>query len=419
MHSVNGLQQHHLLPRAVAPIVEHALRTFAVVVLIGARQTGKTTLVRAIPSAAGRTFRTLDDLDVLERAQEEPDLLVREAERITLDEVQRVPDLLRAVKRAVDADRRPGRFLLTGSANLLLMKTISETLAGRAVYLRLGPLTEHEKAARADSPPWDALLHARRAEEAAHILRAVERPSKDWVQAVLEGGLPPATVLQPGDRARWFESYVVTYLERDLQQLSAISELADFRRLLRMAAHRIGGLLNRAELARDAGLSRPTAHRWINLLEVSFQVRLLAPYAPSQTKRLVKAPKLYFGDTGLAAHLAGAAAPARPALNAGAWLENLVLVHLDAWRETVSPRPEILFWRTAEGTEVDLVIEHGRTLLPIEVKTSSRARREDAAGLERFLDLYRGARYGLLLYGGTDVQMVTRRVVAAPVTALL
>jgi uncharacterized protein len=417
---VHGMNDLRVLPRAISGTLEQALGTFPVVVLTGARQTGKTTLVRNIPTADTREYRSLD-LDVLERARAEPDLLVREAERLTLDEVQRAPDLLRAVKRQVDARRRPGRFLLTGSANLLLMSAVSETLAGRAVYLKLGPLTEREKSERAEAPAWSALLQADGAEEAAAVLRRVDRCPTDWRQAALSGGLPPVIELPPADRGRWLDGYVATYLERDLQQLSSISDLADFRRLLRIAALRLGGLLNRAEMARDAGLSRATAHRWVNLLDVSFQLRLLPPYVPSRTKRLVKSPKLYFGDTGLAARLAGISTPEdlRAAHNAGAWLENLLVAQLDAWRETQSPRPEILFWRTAEGAEIDLVIESGRRLLPIEVKTTTRARSEDAAALERFLDQHRGARYGVLAHDGTQVQLVTPRVVAAPIDRLV
>lgn len=417
---VHVVNEFRLLPRTIAPALERALARFPVVVLTGARQTGKTTLVRSLPSAATRSFRSLDDLDILDRAIQEPDLLVREADRLTLDEVQRAPDLLRAVKRVVDDRRRPGQFLLTGSANLLLMSTVSETLAGRAVYLRLGPLAEREKEGRPEPPPWSALLEAEGAEEAARIMRAVEPCTKRWRESAIEGGLPPAVFLGP-DRGRWLDGYVTTYLERDLQQLSSISDLADFRRLLRLSAHRIGGLLNRAELARDAGLSRPTAHRWLNLLEVSFQVRLLPPYSSSRTKRLVKTPKLYFGDTGLGAHLAGITAPEafRAEINEGAWLENLLVVHIDVWRETLSPRPELLFWRTSEGAEVDLVLEQGRRLLPVEVKTTSRARREDAVGLERFLDHHRSAPFGLLVHDGKEVQLVSRRVVAVPIDRLL
>ena len=186
--------------------------------LTGARQTGKTTLTRHLVSATQRTFRTLDDLRVLEQAEREPDLLVREAERLTLDEVQRAPDLLRAVKRAVDEDRRPGRFLLTGSANLLLLRTVSETLAGRAVYLRLGPLTEGEKARSTSAPVWSTLLAAETAEQGERLLRSRPSHPLTWQDAALRGGYPPVLPLSPDDRARWFDGYLATYLERDLQQ---------------------------------------------------------------------------------------------------------------------------------------------------------------------------------------------------------
>lgn len=409
-----------LLPRLLAPAVDAALKVFPVVVLVGARQTGKTTLAQHLPSAADRVFRSLDDLRVLEQAEREPDLLVREAERLTLDEVQRVPDLLRAVKRAVDEQRRPGRFLLTGSANLLLMRRVSESLAGRAVYLRLAPLTEDEKAGR-DAPIWNDLLAAADAEEAVRVVAGRSVLGRPWVEAAIEGGYPPVLGLASEHRARWFEGYVTTYLERDLQQVAAIAALADFRRLLQIAALRVGGLLNRAELARDAGLSRPTAHRYLALLDVSFQVRLLPAYAINPTKRLVKSPKLYWSDTGLAAHLAGIgdAEALRQGPRGGALLENLLLGHLDAWRESVAPRPEVHYWRTASGVEVDLVLAHRGRLLPIEVKSASRVRAADAAGVEIFLASYRRAPYGLVVHTGADAYLLSRRVAAVPLSRLL
>lgn len=404
------------LPRLLAPSVDACLRTFPVVVVTGARQTGKTTLVRDLLASRDRRFLTLDDLAVLDRAEREPDALVHGSGAMTLDEVQRVPDLLRAVKRAVDEDPSPGRFLLTGSANLLLMRTVSETLAGRAVYLRLGPLTEREKACRAGPPPWGDLLAAADADAAERILARGGHPAADWRAACVQGGLPPVLGLTAEARARWFDGYVATYLERDLQQLSTIAALADFRRLLAAAAARVGALVNRADLARDAALSRPTAHRYVNLLEVSFQLRLLPAYSANRGQRVVKSPKLYFGDTGLAAHLAGLH---RPAEASGALLEHLVLAQVDAWRETVAPRPEVFFWRTAAGAEVDFVIEQGRRLLPIEVKSARQARPSDAKGLEAFLGAHARARFGLLAHDGPSTERLGARVLAVPIAALL
>lgn len=200
-----------------------------------------------------------------------------------------------------------------------------------------------------------------------------------------------------------------TYLERDLQQLSSISALPDFRRLMRAAGLRLGQMLNQTELARDVALPQPTVHRYLNLLEVSFLLIRIPAYAVSRTKRLIKTAKLYWGDTGLALHLAGDAKPAGP------HLENLVLLDLVAWREVRADRAEILYWRTAVGEEVDFVIEAGQSLLPIEVKASSRSHLGDAAGLRAFRREYpKTARRGLLLHAGTQLEWLGEDALAAP-----
>ena len=405
------------LPRILEAIVVDSLRRFPVVVVTGARQTGKSTLVCSGKIAEGRTYRSFDDYDVLERAQARPDLLLEEAVRLTLDEVQRVPEVLLAIKRDVDRPRTAGRFLLTGSANLLMMRRVSESLAGRAVYLALWPMTEAEKGANPHPGPWSDWLEAADARSVrTNAGNAVEQ--SDWVPRVLSGGYPvPALTSDPIERAQWFEGYVRTYLERDLQGLAAITSLADFRRLMWLAAHRVGQVLNQSELARDASLPQATAHRYLNLLETSCQIVRIPAFASSRTRRLVKSPRLYWTDTGLAAHLAGihpqGAAP--PSDVPGALLENLVLTQLLAWRETVVPQPGIHYWRTHSGLEVDFVIEAGRRVLPVEVRATSRVRPEDTRGLVAFLDDHRqSAVCGILLYGGEEVVLVSDRIVAVP-----
>ncbi|MBI3269303.1 MAG: ATP-binding protein [Planctomycetes bacterium] len=414
-----------LRPRILAQEVLTALGRFPVVVVSGARQTGKTTLVTMPPVGADRGYRTLDDLDVLERAQAAPDALLEDAPRLTLDEVQRVPSLLLAVKRAVDRKRAPGRFLLTGSANLLLMRRVSESLAGRAVYLDLWPMTEAEKAGRPDPGPWSDWLAARD----ARAVRALVPPTSprnragDTVAAILVGGYPSSVLAQdPEERAAWFDGYVRTYLERDLRDLAAIGNLTDFRRLMRLAALRAGQVLNQSALARDAGLPQPTAHRYLDLLETSYQIYRLPPYSVSRTKRLVKSPKLYWTDVGLAAHLAAVGSREGLAASplAGALLENLLLAHLLAWRTCASPRPELHYWRTHSGEEVDFVLESGNRLLPIEVKSARRVGLGDARGLEAFLAEHpKSAPFGILLHGGDETLSLTERVVAVPLRAAL
>lgn len=407
--------EHAIRPRLLESTVLLALERFPVVVVTGARQTGKTTLVTTGKIAEGRTYRSLDDFDVLDRAQSHPDALLQDSERLTLDEVQRAPELLRAIKREVDRSRRAGRFLLTGSANLLMMQRVSESLAGRAVHLALGPMTETEKRGAADAGPYRAWIEARDLRTARRA-RSAPVAGGRWEIRALEGGYPvPALSPDPPLRAQWFDGYLRTYLERDLQQLSAISSLADFRRLMKLAALRVGQVLHQAGLARDAAIPVATTHRYLNLLEASCQIVRLPPYATSRTKRLVKSPKLYWTDTGLAAHLAGFHGGELP----GSFLENLVLLQLLAWRETASPRPEILYWRTQSGAEVDFVIEAGRRLLPIEVKAAARVGPSDAKGLGLFLDDNPGAApFGILLYAGGESFPLTERVLAVPIHLL-
>lgn len=401
-----------LLPRAAASILERAGRSAPVVVVLGARQTGKTTLVRTAPWLSERPYLTLDDFDLRAMATTDPEAVVARAPALILDEVQRAHDLLVAVKRAVDEDpqRTPGRFVLTGSANLLMMERVAETLAGRAVYVTLWPLTRRERHGLGRVGAWSELMAASHADR-LDVVRASPGPSEPWRDAARIGGLPVPAHHLADDEARqlWFGGYVQTYLERDVQALRAIEQLADYRRLMRAACLRLGGLVNQTDLGRDVGMSQPQAHRYLNLMEVGFQAIRVPAFSVNRTRRLIKAPKLYWSDTALALFLAGESEPR------GAHLENLVLCDLLAWRDLQPRRPEILHWRTATGVEVDFVVETAQGVLPIEVKASARVSPADVKGLEAFLDDYPDlADGGLLLHGGSDAFPLTRRVLAVP-----
>ena len=400
------------LPRLVGAALADRLRVMPAVVVTGARQTGKSTLAELLVRGE-RRYRSLDDLDVLDAARRDPEVLVGGPGPVTLDEVQREPSLLKAVKRAIDRDRAPGRFLLTGSANLLLMRQVSESLAGRASYLTLWPLTRREQLGLGCCGRWEELL-ATPDREWLELLADDTAPNtgaEDWRALALRGGFPtPALALDTAaDRRIWFDGYVRTYLERDLQDLAAISALPDFRRLMRAACLRIGQLVNQTELGRDTALPQATVHRWLNLLETSHLLVRLPAYAVNRTKRLIKAPKIYWGDTGVALHLAGTDAPDGP------HLENLVLHDLLAWRDARLERAEIGYWRTASGEEVDLVIESGARLLPIEIKASTRPRLSDARHLRSFRAEYgKKARAALLLHTGTTLEWLAPDVLAVP-----
>jgi len=404
---MHGMKE--MLPRLVGRALAERLRVMPAVVVTGARQTGKSTLAQHAAPGHRRYF-TLDDLETMDAARRSPEALVGGSEPVTLDEVQREPELLRAVKQAIDRRRRPGQFLLTGSANLLLMRQVSESLAGRASHLALWPMTRREQRGLGRAGAWDELLAARD-EEWLDLLAAIPDAEEDWRGLAIRGGFPtPAAHLQTAaDRMVWFDGYVRTYLERDLQELSSVASLPDFRRLMRAACHRLGQLANQAELGRDIALSQPSVHRWLNLLETSYLLVRLPAYAVNRTKRLIKAPKLYWGDTGVALHLAEGAEPGGP------HLENLVLQDLLAWRDARLDRAEVFYWRTAIGEEVDFVIEAGGKLLPVEVKAGARPRLSDAAHLRTFRAEYgRKARAGLLLHTGSALQWLTPDVLAAP-----
>jgi predicted AAA+ superfamily ATPase len=385
------------------------LRVMPAVVVTGARQTGKSTLVKMLTQEK-RSYFSLDDMDVFELARKNPESLVGGAMNVTLDEVQREPDLLLAVKRAIDSDRQPGRFLLTGSANLLLMQGVSESLAGRASYLTLWPMTRREQQGLGRCGLWEELVAANDVQW-LDLLSAGTSGPEDWQEFARRGGFPTPAVHMSGaeDRMVWFDGYVRTYLERDLQMLSSIAALPDFRRLMRAACFRLGQLVNQTEMARDLSLKQPTIHRYLNLLETSYLLIRLPAYSVNRTKRLLKSPKLYWGDVGLAMHLSGMAEPT------GAHLENLVLLDLLVWQCGRLMNSEIFYWRTMSGEEVDLVIETEGKVLPIEIKSTSRPRVRDAANLIAFQHEYgTDARAGLLLHTGTEIEWLTPTVLAAP-----
>lgn len=398
------------LPRLLTDAVQRVARVMPVVVVTGARQTGKSTLVRDLLPGR-RAYHTLDDLDVRALAERTPEELVGRPGPMVLDEVQRVPDLLLAVKRAVDRERQPGRYILTGSANLLLMRSVSESLAGRAAYLSLWPMTRRERLGQGRAGLWSELLD-HPCERWPEILTGSDPEPADWRLLASGGGYPVPSVehADPTDRAIWFDGYIRTYLERDLQDLSSIDNLVDFRRLMGAACLRLGQLVNQTELGRDVQLPQPTVRRWLNLLEASYQLVPLPAYAVNRTKRLIKTPKAYWSDTGLALRLAGATG------STGAHLENLILSDLLAWRDgCVLDRPGLFYWRTATGEEVDFVVERGSDLLGIEVKATTRPRASDAKHLQTFRDEYgHSVRGCLVLHAGEDVEWLGPRILAAP-----
>ena len=228
-------------------------------------------------------------------------------------------------------------------------------------------------------------------------------------------------VYETGFQTEWLEGYVQTYLERDLRQLSAVDNLVDFRRLMQMAAAKTGSILNISSVANDAAIATATAGRYLNLLETSFQTQRIPAYAVNRGKRLIKSPKLLWSDTGLAAHLAGilSAGELRNAREWGAFLETWFGNHLLVFASLMAPRATMYHWRTSNGQEVDFALERGRRLLPIEVKSTTRPGSDDAKGLSLFLETYPEAPFGLIACNCEVPKVISRNVVALPITRLL
>ena len=378
--------------------LQAALKALPVVVLTGARQTGKTTLAQGLPQK--RTFVSLDDLGILGQAHSDPDSLLA-SRPVTLDEVQRAPELLLPVKRQVDRQRKAGDFLLTGSANLLLMGKVAESLAGRAVYLELPPFCPTEWQERPDGlEPLDLLF------ERDFALGDWPEEVGDWQGWLLRGGFPSA-LSAPSDEARrlWFAGYVQTYLERDLRQLSAVSSLPDFQRVMALAANRCARLLNQSDLARDAALPQPTAHRYLNLLETGCLLVRLGPFTTNPTTGLVKGKKVLWSDCGLAAWLAGikSGSDLTSRLDQGFWLEQAIFQSLQSWRSLDPAGRKLYFWRDRSGREVDFVLEKDGMLVALEIKASQQAKPSDADGIAAFRQsLGKGRRLqcGAVLHAG-------------------
>lgn len=391
-----------MLPRTLQrPLVE-AAANLPVVTVTGPRQSGKTTLVRA--AFPDLEYVTLEAPDVRERALTDPRGFLRSlSDGAVLDEVQRTPDLLSYLQGVVDEDSRPGRFILTGSQNLLLLDRVSQTLAGRTRILNLYPFSLSELEQR---DPWDP--------EAALAPPPRRTAPERSLQATLHAGFYPRIHDLGLDPVSWLSDYRATYVERDVRQIVNVHDLDAFRRFLGLCAGRNAQLLNASSLGNDAGIDHTTVRRWLSILETSFLITLLRPHHRNFGKRLIKSPKLYFLDPGLLCSLLGIrrAEDLRVHASRGAVFETFVLAELIKAYAHRGRRPPLFFWRDSAGHEVDFLCERGEQLLAIESKSGETAPESFFEGLSwwrRLLDEPEAP--ALLLYGGDEA--FTHRGIAA------
>lgn len=400
------------LPRLAERHLAAILSAQPVAVVMGARQTGKSTLIAHTRETEGMLRLTLDDLDTRAQALDDPEGLVARADRLAIDEVQRAPNLLIAIKRAVDRHRQPGRFVLTGSANLLSMKTVEESLSGRASYVTLWPFTRGERAGLGSAGRWSQLFDTPVAQWRELLESANGAAYVDWRDVARSSQYPPVFVgaMTADQQADWLQGYLETFLARDVGELSALTKPLDLLRLMRAACTALGQPEHQAAWAQTTGLPTSTVSRWTDLLTVTYQLIRVPAFSVNRTSRLTRKPRLYWSDTAMAMHLAGLPSPT------GAHLENMVLTDLQAWCSSRTQRPVVHHWRTATQKEVDFVVElPSGAVLPIEVKATSTPGLGDTAGLRAFLDEYADlAVGGLLLHGGRETLTLGRGIVAVP-----
>jgi predicted AAA+ superfamily ATPase len=395
-----------MIRRHLATQLSGALSDTPAVLINGARQTGKSTLVQSsdLPGPA-RRYLTFDDPGVLSAATNDPNgFIAGLSARVTLDEVQRVPEIFPVIKAAIDRERRPGRFLLTGSANALLLPKLSEALTGRMEVLTLWPFSQGE--IRGVTETFIDALFSRKHPDWFAGSAPCQRD--ELLEIMVAGGYPPAVARPtPSRRDAWFQSYLMTTLQRDIRDLANIADITAVPRLLSVVAARVGGLLNFADLPRAIALPQSTLKRYFALLEATFLVQLLRPWAANLGKRVIQAPKVYLNDTGLLAHSLGAT-PERIKHEgnlAGAILENFVFMELRKQCTWSHARPQLFFWRTVSGQAVDIVLEDasGR-LAGIEVKAAATLGARDIRGLQALAEAA-GKKWirGVVLYTGTEV----------------
>lgn len=399
------------LSRSIEPVLARRRREFPVVLLTGPRQSGKTTLLRRRSSKSD--YVSFEAPDVRAAATSDPrGLLAAHGRPLILDEVQHVPGILSYVQEEVDRHRRSkGRFLLTGSQNLLLMERVGQSLAGRAAVLTLLPMSLREQR-RAPSArfPW----------ERGSGRGAADPPDELW-RRIVRGGYPELVAAPSREASPWLSSYRQTYLERDVRQLRQVGDLTQFDAFMRLLAARSASLLDLTSFSRDLGVAVNTIKAWLSVLEASWQVVIVRPWSGNPGKRLVKSPRVYWLDTGMLCHLLGYTDPRQAMAGpmAGAIFETAVLNELLRGHLHRGESPRIHFWRTSNGREVDFLVETEGRLVPIEAKATSTPLPTHAAEIVA-LRAAMGDRMlpGYVIHGGDRTLPLAEGVTALPLSLL-
>ncbi|MDP9013618.1 MAG: ATP-binding protein [Pseudomonadota bacterium] len=402
-------------PRVIHPQLSADMRLYPVVAVMGARQVGKSTMCQEIAEARGFARRTLDERDVREQAIADPEgFLADLGDRgAFIDEVQRAPDLMLAIKAVVDRDRRNGQYLLSGSNQPKVGTSVSDSLVGRATYRTLRPLTLSELRFDEELKGWSFLFGP---DEAAVIAELEQRAASsgrlDWRSVVLTGGFPRAVAAPPEQRLRILDDYVEIFSRRDILEILEVESAPRLEAFVRLTAARTGQELNVTGLSNDLGTPVTTIRRWLEALQRSYLIELIPPYSRNSGQRVIKAPKLYSVDAALAI------AASRDTSPTGFHLETAVASDLFVWKDG-APTRDLYHWRLSSGQEVDFILEENGHLLPVEVKASESVGADEAKHLVTFCERHANAPRGLLISSDPQIRVIRLGILACPWWAVL
>lgn len=407
-----------LYPRGIQPLVEEALQDTPVVCIMGARQAGKSTLTKTIvASGYNAQVFSLDDQSTREGALSDPTGFVAGLTGPTLiDEVQRAPDLILAIKDSLEKDRTPGRYLLTGSSNLLGSRKIQESLTGRIELIEMGTLSQAEIHSSAGN-----FIDALFAVEIPQVQNAVVGRDS-FASIVVQGGYPEALTRTGRRRDSWFRNYLKTTLERDLRDVTDLYKEEEMPRLISVLAPRAGNLLSYLKVSKELQLDDKTVRKYVKLLETIFLIKVVPAWRPSFIQRAIHTPKLYFSDSGLLAYLLSANEQrvTEDDKVTGIVLENFVGTEIMKQREWSITNPRVYHFRDRDGSEVDVVMEsRSGEVVGIEVKARASVKSEDAKGLVKLRESAKGAfKAGVILYTGDKTVPLGDRIWAVPLSGL-
>ncbi len=407
-----------MIPRNINDIILDALSFSPVVLLTGARQTGKSTLAKWIAEKKNMQYISMDDFTILEAAGKDPTGFLAGLDgNVIIDEVQRAPKLLQAIKIEGDKNRRPGRFLLTGSANIFMIPKISESLAGRMILINLWPFSLDELQKKTSHFVDNLFLASYRSRDNSQLL------FNDYIKQISLGGYPEIQTLKKEHRrVLWFKSYITTILEKDVREISKINGLYELPRLLTLIAARSGSLFNTASLSRDSGIPMMTLKRYLVLLETTFLIYRLPAWFSNINKRLIKAPKIFITDIGLLRYLLGIDQnlKQREPNFLGSVIETFVLLELLKQIGWSTIQPKIYYYHTSAGKEVDFILENNSgQIVGIEVKASSTIYQKDFKGLFDLKESI-GKRFpkGIILSTGSNTIPFSKDLMTVPINAL-